>query len=362
MRIRRALLLSTLLLSTLLPILLGTQALLAPAASAAPRTPPSLEIVTVPPVPAAQFTVDGQALVTDERGVARIPLPPAPTGHEVRLVNPVMNGPESTTAFGRWYGHHDEEQGFTPILSALRVDRRVKIVAAFEVSRTMRLAFVDQAHRPVDPARISSVTLRSDTNHLSTTTGSEPVQLVAVRPVPGDRSAVAKQASYSVQNVTMDGANVVNVGEQRFRPSQGPPVLEVVVLLRSVHLQVTDWMLGTPAPATVAVTAPDGRQRQLPTDAGGVLALQNLARGTYTLFPGGHPYAVPQELALSRSQFVTLKVLTYADVAIIAVVVVAAAGLLIVVGRRRASRHRAATAAASDPEHSAATVGTPGAG
>jgi hypothetical protein len=332
----------------LVPFLLLVQGMLGPEASAAPRRPPTLEIVTVPPLPAARFTLDGQPLVTDERGVARIAVAPTPAGHEIALTNPLMQGSDTTTEFMRWYGHRDEDQGFTPTLHQLHIDKRTKLVATFQVSRTVKLSFVDQAHRPVDPGRISAVTLRSDTNHMSTTSGGEPLRLVAVRPAPGDRSAVAKEASYSVQNVTMDGANVVNVGEQRFRPSQGPPVLEVVVLLRSMHVQVTDLLLGSPAPSSVLVTSPDGRRQDLSTDAQGVVTLQNLARGTYTLLPGGHPYSVPQEVSLSRSQFVNLKVVTYADAAILAVIGVVLVVGLVTIGRRRARRHRMQTQEAAD--------------
>lgn len=332
----------------LVPCLLLVQGMLGPAASAAPRRPPTLEIVTVPPLPAARFTVDGQPLVTDERGVARITVAPAPAGHEIALTNPIMQGADTTTEFQRWYGHRDENQGFTPALHQLQIDKRTKLIATFQVSRTVKLSFVDQAHRPVDPGRVSSVTMRSDTNHMSTSNGGEPVRLVAVRPAPGDRSPVAKEASYSVQNVTMDGANVVNVGEQRFRPSQGPPVLEVVVLLRSMHVQVTDLLLGSPAPSSVQVTSPDGRAQDLVTDAQGVVTLQNLARGTYTLLPGGHPYAVPQDVSLSRSQFVNLKVVTFADAAILAVIGFVLAVGLFVIGRRRARRHRSESQEAAD--------------
>ena len=44
----------------LVPCLLLVQGMLGPAASAAPRRPPTLEIVTIPPLPAARFTFDGQ--------------------------------------------------------------------------------------------------------------------------------------------------------------------------------------------------------------------------------------------------------------------------------------------------------------
>jgi hypothetical protein len=361
----RALLWAGVLLGVLLlPVTTATPA------AAVPSDRP-FEIVTIPPTPAARFTLDGQPLPTDGRGVARALVPPSPNGHRIELVNPETVGPNGTTQFVRWHGHGDTDQGYTPVLNDIRIDHRVKLQVAFQEKRTFRFAFVDQSQRPVDPSRVSAVTLRSDANRSDTVPGSGSMDLVTVRPAVGDGPPVAKESTYSVQSVMIDGTNVVNVGEQRFRPTQGEPVLQIVVLLRSAHFRVRDRFLGHPVVTTLQVTYPDGRRFDLPTDANGELVLQNLARGTYRVSAAGQAYAVDQELALSRSQFVDLNVLTYVDACIAAgVALVGVVGLLWVgairTRRHRRSVHRAATAAAGrapTPEASSASeaLGTAGA-
>ena len=121
------------------------------------------------------------------------------------------------------------------------------------------------------------------------------MRLVAVRPGTGRRSPVAKEATYSVQSVTIDGANVVNVGEQRFRPTQGRRSSRwscCCVRCTSGHGPAARLAC---AVERAASPTPDGRAHDLAPTPQGELVLQNLARGTYTLLPRGHAYAVPQE-------------------------------------------------------------------
>jgi hypothetical protein len=228
------------------------------------------------------------------------------------------------------------------VLNDIRIDHRVKLQVAFQQKRTFRFTFVDQSQRPVDPSRVSAVTLRSDANRSDTVAGAGSMDLVTVRPAVGDGPPVAKEATYSVQSVTIDGTNVVNVGEQRFRPTQGGSVLQIVVLLRSAHFRVRDRLLGHPVVTTVQVTYPDGRRFDLPTDANGELVLQNLARGTYRVSAIGQAYAVDQEVALSRSQFVDLNVLTYVDACTVAGLALVGVVGLLWVGAIRTRRHRRA--------------------
>ena len=323
----------------LIGTLLAGVALATPAAAA--PSPKPREIVTIPPTPGAQFTLDGQPLATNDRGVARALVAPSDGGHRIELLNPTTTGPAGTSEFVRWHGHGDADQGYTPALDGIRIDHRMRLQVAFQEKRTFHFAFVDQSQRPVDPARVSAVTLRSDANRTETVAGSGSLDLVTVRSGVGDGPPVAKESTYSVQSVMIDGTNVVNVGEQRFRPTQGEPVMQIVVLLRSVHFRVRDRFLGHPVPTTVRITYPDGRRFDLPTDAAGELVLQNLARGTYRVSAEGQAYAVDQELALSRSQFVDLNVLTYVDAIIAAGVALVALVVLLWVGTIRARRHRA---------------------
>jgi hypothetical protein len=330
-------------LRLLLVLILGlaVPVVLAPTASAAAPRDKSLEIVTIPPTPAARFLLDGQPVTTDARGVVRFLVPSSAAGHRIELANPTLAVGDTTSRFVRWHGLTEAEQGYNPVLDDVRVDHRMQIRVAFQETRTVRLSFVDQASKPVDPARIGTVTLHSDAGGTRTVAGAGPVDLVTSGPAGGDGPPVAKEPTYSVQSVTIDGANVVNVGEQRFRPGREEKVLEIVVLLRSAHFRVRDRLLGTPVPTSVEITYPDGRVEETSTDANGEVILPNLARGTYRVAALGQVYAVDQELTLSRSQFVDISVLTVLDAVIAGGIGVLVLALLLWIGRKRARVHRA---------------------
>jgi hypothetical protein len=304
----------------------------ASAASPATRT---VEIATTPPTPGARFALDGAPLVTDARGAVRLSLPRSTVPHRIELLNPAVVTPDATAQFVRWHGQENSDQGYTPVLDGVAVDHTLRLRVAFQVSRTVRFAFVDQAHHTVDPRRITSLTLRSDAGRSQSLAPEAAVRLVSVRPSAGDGQLVGRDATYSVQSVTIDGANVVNVGEQRFRPSQVYEPVEVVVLLRSAHFRVVDRLLGSPVATVVHLRYPDGRREDHPTDANGEVVLENLARGAYSVTAAGQAYAIDQQVTLSRSQFVDLPVLSYTDVVIGAAVLLVLLAGLVALGRRR---------------------------
>jgi hypothetical protein len=248
----------------------------------------------------------------------------------------------------RWYGHGDADQGYTTELGGVRIDHTLRLRVAFRETRTVRFTFVDQAHRSIDPTRITSITLRSDTNQSQTIGAGDAVALTAVRPSSTAGEVVAREATYSVQSVMVDGANVVNVGEQRFRPSQLGGSLEVVLLLRSAHFRVRDRLLGTPVPTVVQLTYPDQHRVDLPTDAQGEVVLSELARGTYRVSAAGQAYPLTQELQLSRSQFVDVAVLSVVDVVILGGSAAVLLGVVLGLGRWRSLRLRRSPAG-SDP-------------
>lgn len=300
-----------------------------------------LEITTVPPTPGVAFTLDGAPLPTDARGVVRVMVPTSATPHRIALVTPsVRHSPDAVSEFVRWYGRGDTDQGYGNELDNVRIDHTVKLRVAFRESRTVRFAFVDQAHHPIDPGRISSVTLRSDTNQSQTVRPRDAVSLVAVRPSTAAGEVVARDATYSVQSVMIDGANVVNVGEQRFRPSQVDGPLEVVLLLRSAHFRVRDRLLGSAVPTIVHLTYPDGRGDDLRTDGQGEIVLASLARGTYRVSAAGQAYSLTQDLTLSRSQFVDVPVFSVTDAVILGGAAVLLLGAVLALGRWRSRRLR----------------------
>lgn len=298
--------------------------------------PPSLRtlrILTVPQLPAVRFALDGVPLTTDDTGVAEAVVPRSHVPHRLELLTPHLATSDEADDFVRWVGRGDSDQGFTPVLPNLVFERDHVIQVAFQTSRLVPLGVVDQTHRPVDPVRIRSLTLRSDSGSVQTLHGIGPVRLTSTRPVIEAGEAVGREVTYYVESLVIDGANVVNAGEQRLRPSRGGAAT-VVVLLRSATLQVHDLLFGGPISTDTELTYPDGRVEQVAVGPQGA-DLTRLARGHYRIAVPGHGYAPIREVALSRSQRVDLAVLSYLDMAVLA-----GAGLLLVTGLFLWRRHR----------------------
>jgi hypothetical protein len=319
-------------------VLLATVAL--PAEASAAPTTRTLEIVTVPPLPSARYSLDGQVLTPDEKGVVKLVLPRSQDKHRLELTTPRIEGAPGTIDFVRWFGQSENDQGFTPVLTDLVMNHNRRLQAAFQSSRVVRYDFVDQAHKRVEPARITALTLRSDSGQTQTLRGVQEVRLTGFRPVQEGATAVAKDVTYYVQSVEMDGANVVNAGEQRLVPNRAATAT-FVVLLRSVRFQVRDLLFGGPMGAQVHLTYPDGHAAALTTAEDGDVAVADLARGRYRIGVAAAGYTSDQEIVLSRSQYVELRVLSYVDMAVIGGVLLLAAAALVLLGRRRLRIHRA---------------------
>lgn len=322
---------------TLLAALIVLVMLPVPAhAAPAERT---LEIITVPPTPSARFVLDGQQVVPDAKGAVRLTMPRNSDAHRLELATPKLDLADGSVDFVRWFGQGERDLGFTPVLTDLAMKHNRRLQVAFQSTRRVRYDFVDQAHNPVSPSRVSALTLRSDSGQTHTLRDVQEVPLTAIRPVQEGTTAVGKEVTYYLQSVEIDGANVVNAGEQRIVPARATSVT-IVVLLRSVRFQVKDLLFGSAMNAEVALTYPDGRTESLAVGQDGSVAVDNLARGNYSVAVSAAGYAGSQQIALSRGQRVDLRVMSYLDMVVIVVLALLVFAGLFLMGRRRMRTHR----------------------
>ncbi len=323
---------------TLLAALIVLVMLPVPAhATPAERT---LEISTVPPTPSARFVLDGRQVVPDAKGAVRLTLPRNGDAHRLELTTPKLDLADGSVDFVRWFGQGERDLGFTPVLTDLAMKHNRRLQVAFQSTRRIRYDFVDQAHNPVSPSRVSALTLRSDSGQTHTLRGAQDVPLAAIRPVQEGATAVGKEVTYYLQSVEIDGANVVNAGEQRIVPARATSAT-FVVLLRSVRFQVKDLLFGSAMNAEVALAYPDGRTENLAVGQDGSVAVENLARGNYSVAVSAAGFTGSQHIALSRGQHVDLRVLSYVDLAVIVVLALLVFAGLFVMGSRRMRTRRA---------------------
>ena len=134
--------------------------------------------------------------------------------------------------------------------------------------------------------------------------------------------------------VLIHGTNVVNRGQQSTQPTAGA-VWRVTVLLFDLSVQGHDALLGSPLSGTLDLQYPDGAIVSAKLGTSSPVSFPRLPRGNYTLrlHAGGLAAATP--VALSRSQAVAIRVITFLDVGMLGAVALIGVGGLLWFGRRR---------------------------
>ncbi|RPI91753.1 MAG: Ig-like domain repeat protein [Chloroflexi bacterium] len=270
-------------------------------------------IYTVPPTPGVVFKLDGQTYTSDKEGVVNLevdlggtyPLEVLPIDHSNLASNIRME-------FSRW-----NDNVFTPTRE-VHFPREDRLEAGFTVNYQVNQEFRDLSGELVDPARISSIVIRG-VGTTFTFDKAGPIWLPANRLTRriGDRLE-SEEILYYFRDVNIDGANVVNKGEQRFR-IQPDDVWPVQVLLYSARFSARDAMFHFPIGKGIELTYPDGHKQEFFFDsANAELVIPALARGSYSArIIGAGGSAPPTPVHLSRDQGVELLMLSYLDIAVI---------------------------------------------
>jgi hypothetical protein len=284
-------------------------------AAAVAQSAPTLAIQTSPVVPGATFTLGGQSARTGPDGRARM----APASWvELRAkmkVTPPPGQARLRARFARWYGL--PEFSHTP-------RRDYVVTAAFDIDYRVSLSFVDLEDDSVDHGKVSSVEMKDATGVIHRFTGEQlkrPVWLWGTRVVSLQSGPFAKTIYYTVQSVTVGGANVVNQAQQRYEPVKDA-ALQVRLLFYSATFVGRDAVFGFPVGSAVRLRYPDGQRGRYPFDARHEAVVGSLPRGEYDATIEGPGLPVSAPVSITRPQRLTLKIVTWLDLA----VVMAAAG------------------------------------
>lgn len=301
---------------------------------AAPASAATLAIGTTPAVAGVRFSLDGATAVSDASGRASLPVA---RWHDLAsriAVDGSRLGPARRARLVRWAGN----------LSSPGLARRVR--AVLEVSAPITLRFVDPRGRAIDPGRITAVRLAGSQGTdvtLRRRDLARPVWLpvTRVRTFDGGARLTPRPISYTVRNVLVDGASVVNRGQQRLEGRGGRQSIRV--LFYSVHLTVQDALLGLRIGSRVTITGPGGVVREARLAPGEALDLHSLPRGEYGVRVEARGLSVRTSFTLSRDTQVPLRVISDLDLSILML----GGGLLLLglTAGRRALRSRAAATA-----------------
>jgi hypothetical protein len=141
---------------------------------------------------------------------------------------------------------------------------------------------------------------------------------------------------YQLHNITVDGVNVVNEGQQRFRVTPNAR-WTMKLQMHDLAVEVRDALFGFPVGEGMRVAYPMGQFRDVALDPSGRMRIESLSRGSYTVtVQGVQGIRAPTPIALSRNRDVSLAVISYLDIGIVAGALTLFALSVLFVGRRKA--------------------------
>jgi hypothetical protein len=259
---------------------------------AAPAQGAIVEIQTVPPVAGQQFLNRGRTVQADNNGRVRVNIT-SDIRRELRVLNtPVSSGVQAR--LDRFYAGQN--------------------IVAIAFYHLVRPNFVDLQGNKVDPAEVDATVVKGIHGREYTFRKDESRWLQVSRVVArrGNRLR-SKSLRYTVEKVRIKGANVVNEGQQRFRPSETPR-FPVQVLLYAARFKTKDAFFGFPLGSAVRLTFPDGRVERHKLGENGELVLRSLPRSDYEVTVDAPGFSFSRPVSLSRNQDVELEILSYLDI------------------------------------------------
>ena len=318
--------------------LLAQAALASPIRPARPAIdwPVTVTIRTVPAVAGVHFTIDGTPLTTNGAGETQYTQQHNFSSHTLRLVDTSIATAHRHYQFSRWAGQRDPDQAFRPVVSGLPMRANYTVTAGFAVQCPVTPKFASQQGSPLDPSRISSVSLRSSMGQTVALRPSGTSWLDCLQPVYRNSTLTSGAISYSVRSVMLSGTNIVHADVERFRPTE-TVTPTMVGYFHTLSIVGRDALFGDRTGGYALVTLPDHSVRRIPLGARHTATLSGLPQGAYRVtLKTGHAIVFAESFRLSRAKSVNLTVVSTGDLATVGgIFALAAIGLPLVSRSRR---------------------------
>jgi hypothetical protein len=272
--------------------------------------PADVEVQTIPAIAGIPFQLDGQTFLSGEDGMAYVNVN-TPGTYKLSIMLEQYSNPSLRVEFGRWMQQTNQPY------QDIQVPSKDIIQVGLNVYLSVGQNFVDLDGYPVDPSRVSQITIRSAQGDVFVFQSGEPHWIPASRVTRVFNALQATPLLYSVQSVMVDGSNVVNQSQQRFftHPDGYWPIS---LQLYSLRITARDALFGFPTGSAVQLTFPNGQITTYPLDKTGSVDIHSLARGSYsTVLIGTRGMNLRTPVALSRSQTLNSRVVSYLDLAVV---------------------------------------------
>jgi phospholipase C len=289
--------------------------------------PQPFVVRTVPAIAGVALRIGEKTLVTDDTGTVRLLV--EKSGPVMVSVLPFESPDKRLRAkFVRWSDGQKQSSRVFHIRSG------VTLQAGLEVSRLISPRYVEgQTGREVERARLSKIVV---VDSLGTTTlleGGRPKWLRANRIVRQGDTLLSSKLAYYMHNVDVDGINVVNEGQQKF-DATNDRTWTVRVQLYDMSIVTRDALFGFAVGNSVQLVDPLGRVQTVTLSADGPTHVRSLVLGSYVLNLQDAPgLRAPTPVALTRSQTVTLSIVSYLDIVVVGTLGLLIAGLTFLIGR-----------------------------
>ena len=290
--------------------------------------PAKIEIRITPPLPDIKFSLDKQIFSSNVDGIAQIEVKKVGT-YRLEILTPKATDKDIKVEFSRW-----GDDTFVPYRD-VEVPLGRPLDVGFEVSYQVSRTFVNLAGQPVDPSRITSVTIKGSNGTTYTFEDDLPHWLLAGRVIRLSNGLEQTKILYSVIDVTIDGSNVVSQAQQRFYAKPND-VWSLKLLLYSARFTARDALFRYPIGTGFEMEYPNGETKTYLFDSSEEHFSEGLARGIYHVtVTGVRGIAPPTPIALSRDQDVELIVLSYFDIGVMLSLGLSFAIGLLFFGRRK---------------------------
>ena len=302
----------------MVPAMAGVQVNLTPIAAVGAIPAPDAKVTTLP---------------SDADGYVRFSIAQEGAYHLEVMLPWSSPDPGIKSQFSRWM-----DNVFTPARD-IEYNDGALYQAGFEIHYLVGYQFTNLQGKAIDPAEITSVTLKNTMGEKITRTETGQFWVKGGRVTRRHEGLEETQLQYSIEEVIVDGTNVVNRAQNRFIPAETRS-WTIPLLYYSMTFTSQDALFAFPAGTSAEVTSPNGTVRVVQLDSSGTASVPLLPRGEYHVRILGGGYSPETPVALSRDQTVELKVISVTDAAFVGGIGGAVALGLLLIGRWRLMRDK----------------------
>ena len=288
--------------------------------------PLELTIDTVPSMPDLPLVQIGKGAVLKTGADGAVHVTVSSVGNLALKLALPADTPARRFRLDRW------EDGSTEVVRTIRIPDTLRVTVGLQVLYPIDFAFSASDGSAFAASDVPVVGIANGAGAEQTLSGTAPYWLAAnaiTRQVDG---LVSTEVDYRIVSIPLDGADVVNRGQQHFA-ADAAKTIPVELLVFYLSVQGRDSLLRTSTGSSVKIISANGSTQIVTLDRD-ARATVRLPRGVYRLAVGGSlgiPLTSP--VALSRDQAVDLLLVSVVDIALVLAIAIALAVGLIVIGR-----------------------------